>query len=137
MDIIPSTPQVIPNGDVLLEITAVACPRINLTPEVDCKNIEHLQRARDSLMQDGAESEFIFTTPIIGWSLLHTSVLPISPGIGGNDSSRLEDWIWVVSKNGVCFSSPLQPNSMESFIHKAISMIDTRIIELQELMCKQ
>lgn len=99
-------------------------------------NIEPLQKSRDSLLKDGVESEYIFQTPIVGWAIQNTDVIPIVPGLGGNDPAKLEDVIWSVSKSGIYFSSMTRTESMDSFIKKSITILDARIQELQDLLCK-
>ena len=129
-------PIIIANCNTELTFIAIACPRINLNEAVDCKNIEPLQKSRDSLLKDGLRSEYVFQTPIIGWAIQNTDVMPIAPGIGGHDPAKLEDVIWSVTKSEICFSSFPRTESIESFIQRAISIIETRIRELLDLICK-
>jgi hypothetical protein len=135
METKPPDPIIIANCNTELTLIAIACPRINLNEAVDCKNIEPLQKSRDSLFKDGLRSEYVFQTPIIGWAIQNADVMPIAPGLGGNDPAELEDVIWSVSQNGACFSSFSRTESMESFIQRAISIIETRISELLDLIC--
>lgn len=135
METKPPDPILIANCDTELTLIAIACPRINLNEAVDCKNIEPLQKSHDSLLRDGVKSEYISQTPIVGWAIQNTDVIPIAPGLGGHDPAKLEDVIWSVSKSGTCFSSFPRTESMESFIQRAISILETRIRELLDLVC--
>ena len=134
METKPPAPIIIANCNTGLTLIAIACPRINLNEAVDCKNIEPLQKSRDSLLRDGVKSEYISQTPIIGWAIHNTDVIPIVPGFGGHDPVKFEDVIWSVSKSGACFTSFPQTESIESFIQRAISIIETRIRELLHLI---
>ena len=136
MEAKPPDPIIIANCDAELTLIAIACPRINLNKAVDCINIEPLQKSRDSLLKDGVESEYIFQTPIVGWAIRNADVMPIAPGFGGNDLAKLEDMIWSLSKSGTCFPSFSETKSIDSFVKKSISILDARIQELQDLLCK-